>query len=195
VSDQEGLRPEAEAADDATAASPEGVEGERLDGASPDDAAGAAGQEEAREPEPEPEPDFRDQYLRAMAELDNVRKRARRDVAGAEARGIGKAVKAVLPALDDLERAVAAAPEDDPMRSGVVAIQQALVSALGRLGIQPDAPKGEAFDPHRHEAIAQQPVEGAQSGTILEVYAPGYSLRGGDGDEVLLRAAKVVVAA
>ena len=58
------------------------------------------------------------------------------------------------------------------------------------MGIEPDSPKGEPFDPHRHEAIAQQPVEGAETGTIVEVYSAGYRY----GDDVL-RPAKVVVAA
>ena len=64
---------------------------------------------EAAGGEPEPEPDFRDQYLRAAAELDNVRKRARRDVAAAEGRGVARLAKELLPALDDFERALAAA--------------------------------------------------------------------------------------
>jgi molecular chaperone GrpE len=69
-------------------------------------------------------------------------------------------------------------------------VQNELLAALARVGIEPESPKGEAFDPHRHEAIAQTPVDGAASGTIVEVYSQGYRY----GDDVL-RAAKVVVAA
>ncbi len=153
------------------------------------------GDEEAGEPAAAPEPDFKDQYLRAMAELDNVRKRARRDVGQAEARGIAKLAKELLPAIDNFERALAAAesqPEnqDHHLTDGIRLVQNELLAALARVGIEPDSPKGEAFDPHRHEAIAQTPVEGAQSGTIVEVYSQGYTY----GDDVL-RAAKVVVAA
>ncbi len=154
-----------------------------------------AGEARADEAEPEPEPDFRDQYLRAAAELDNVRKRARRDVAAAEGRGIARLARELLPALDDFERALAAAesqPEnqDHHLTDGIRLVQAQLLGALKRVGIEPDAPKGERFDPHRHEALAQQPVDGAESGTIVEVYSAGYRI----GDEVL-RPAKVVVAA
>ena len=144
---------------------------------------------------PEPAPDFHDSYLRAAAELDNVRKRARRDVGAAEGRGVAKLARELLPALDDFERALAAAeaqPEnrDHHLTDGIRLVQSQLLGALKRMGIEPEAPKGERFDPHRHEALAQQPVEGAESGTIVEVYSAGYRI----GDEVL-RPAKVVVAA
>jgi molecular chaperone GrpE len=155
--------------------------------------------EAERKPEPEPaapaEPDYRDQYLRAMAELDNVRKRARRDVSQAEARGIAKLARELLPALDNFARALDAAeaqPEnqDHHLTDGIRLVQTELLAALARMGIEPDSPKGERFDPHRHEAVAQQPVEGTPSGTIVEVYSQGYHYR----DDVL-RPAKVVVAA
>jgi molecular chaperone GrpE len=141
------------------------------------------------------EPDFRDQYVRAMAELDNVRKRARRDVAQAEARGIARLARELLPAIDNFERALNAAesqPEnrDHHLTDGIRLVQNELLAALARVGIEPDSPKGQAFDPHVHEAIAQTPVEGAATGTIVEVYSQGYRY----GDDVL-RAAKVVVAA
>jgi len=141
------------------------------------------------------EPDYRDQYLRAMAELDNVRKRARRDVSQAEARGIAKLARELLPALDNFARALDAAesqPEnrDHHLTDGIRLVQNELLSALSRVGIEQDSPKGEPFDPHCHEAIAQQPVEGTKSGTIVEVYSQGYRYR----DDVL-RPAKVVVAA
>jgi molecular chaperone GrpE len=147
------------------------------------------------EPAPEPAPDFKDQWLRAAADLENVRKRARRDVAAAEARGVTRLARELLPALDNFERALAAAeaqPEnrDHHLTDGIRLVKDELLGALARVGIEPDSPKGEPFDPHRHEAVAQQPVEGAPSGTIVEVYSQGYRI----GDDVL-RAAKVVVAA
>lgn len=147
--------------------------------------------EEAEGDGKEPEPDFKDLYLRAVAETDNVRKRARRDVEVAQARGIARLAKELLPALDNLERALAAAEAqgEQEMTQGIRLVQQELVSSLERVGIVPDAPHGETFDPHRHEAVAQTPVEGAASGTIVEVYSAGYRF----GDDVL-RAAKVVVA-
>jgi molecular chaperone GrpE len=167
-------------------------------------AAAAAGVKQAAGDAPGPdaepgvapaEPDYRDQYLRAMAELDNVRKRARRDVSQAEARGIAKLARELLPAIDNFARALDAAeaqPEnrDHHLTDGIRLVQNELLSALARVGIEPDSPKGEPFDPHCHEAIAQQPVEGTKSGTIVEVYSQGYRYR----DDVL-RPAKVVVAA
>jgi molecular chaperone GrpE len=178
-----------------TAAADASVAQARDDAAEPEPAAVAPA-----EPEPEPaakadETDYRDQYLRAMAELDNVRKRARRDVAAAEGRGIAKLARELLPALDNFARALDAAeaqPEnrDHHLTDGIRLVQNELLSALARVGIEPDSPKGEPFDPHCHEAIAQQPVEGAASGTIVEVYSQGYRYR----DDVL-RPAKVVVAA
>jgi molecular chaperone GrpE len=151
---------------------------------------------EASGPEQEApeEPDYKDKWLRAVAELDNVRKRARRDVGAAESRGIFKLAREMLPALDNFERALAAAeaqPEnrDHHLTDGIRLVLSELLGALARVGIEPDSPKGERFDPHRHEAVAQQPVDGAEPGTIVEVYSAGYTY----GDDVL-RPAKVVVA-
>ena len=159
------------------------------------DAAAPAPDAAAPDAPASPAPDYKDQWLRAAAELDNVRKRARRDVAAAESRGIAKLARELLPALDNFERALAAAEEqpenrDHHLTDGIRLVQNELLSALARVGIEPDSPKGEPFDPHCHEAIAQQPVEGAASGTIVEVYSQGYRYR----DDVL-RPAKVVVAA
>jgi len=152
--------------------------------------------QESAPPEAVPdEPDYKDKWLRAVAELDNVRKRARRDVGAAESRGIFKLARELLPALDNFERALAAAeaqPEnrDHHLTDGIRLVQSELLGALARVGIEPDSPKGERFDPHRHEAVAQQPAEGVASGTVIDVYQAGYRL----GDDVV-RAAKVVVAA
>ncbi len=164
-----------------------------------------ASAEEALPAEPAT-PDYQDLYLRASAEMDNLRKRARRDVGAAEARGIGKLARELLPAVDNLERALQAA-ETATQRSasppaqgtgegsgaqdflkGIRLVQAEFVAALTRAGISIEDPKGEPFDPHRHEALAQSPVEGIAPGIVVEVYQPGYLL----GDAVL-RAARVVV--
>ena len=143
----------------------------------------------------EAEPDYKDQWMRAVAELDNVRKRARRDGAQAEQRGVARLARELLPALDNLDRAIKAAeahPESSnpELIGGIELVQQELLAAFSRAGITRDTALGEAFNPHQHEAVAQQPVEGQAAGTVIEVYEHGYLL----GDEVL-RAAKVVVAA
>jgi molecular chaperone GrpE len=179
----------------------DGTVGERPVSEAQDAPEGAAAEESAAAPEagaeaPAPEePDYKDKWLRAAAEVENVRKRARRDIGAAESRGISKLARELLPALDNFERALAAAeaqPEnrDHHLTDGIRLVQSELLGALARVGIEPDSPKGERFDPHRHEAVAQQPVDGAEAGTIVEVYSAGYTY----GDD-MLRPAKVVVAA
>ncbi|MEA2275853.1 MAG: molecular chaperone GrpE [Solirubrobacteraceae bacterium] len=180
------------AAAEGAAAAPVEVQDEPVEAET--EAAAPVEPEPGRELEPEV-PDYKDQWLRAAADLDNVRKRARRDVAAAESRGIAKLARELLPALDSFERALAAAesqPEnrDHHLTDGIRLVQTELLAALSHVGIEPDSPKGERFDPHRHEALAQQPVEGAEAGTIVEVYSAGYRY----GEDVL-RPAKVVVAA
>ena len=157
----------------------------------------AAGEPEApageAAPEAEAEPDYKDQWMRAVAELDNVRKRARRDAATAEQRGIARLAREQLPALDNLDRAIDSAREQGAPAQfvdGLSLVRSELIAAFERVGIVAYSPQGEPFDPHVHEAIAQQPAEGVASGTVIEVYQSGYRL----GDEIL-RAAKVVVSA
>lgn len=139
-----------------------------------------------------------DEYLalaqRTQADFENFRKRMTRDVAAAEARGLGRLAKELLPALDNLGRALAAAEAegeaDGHLGTGVKLVQDELLAVLKRVGIEPFSPQGERFDPNEHEAMAQQPVDGAESGTVVEVYQQGF--RHG---ESVLRPARVVVAA
>lgn len=142
-----------------------------------------------------------DEYLelarRTKADFENYRKRAAREAAAAQERGVSKLARELLPAIDNLERALAAAgvetPEDDgvahTLSSGIKLVLSELVAALSRVGIEAFSPEGEPFDPQRHEAMAQQPVPGAEPGTVVEVYQRGYAL-----GEAVLRPARVVVA-
>ncbi|MDQ3850807.1 MAG: nucleotide exchange factor GrpE, partial [Actinomycetota bacterium] len=137
-----------------------------------------------------------DDYLalaqRTQADFENFRKRMSRDVAGAEARGMGRLAKELLPALDNLERALAAAesaPGESHLADGIRLVQVELTAALNRTGIEGYAARGDRFDPVHHEAVAQQPVDGAEPGTIVEVLQPGYRLNG-----AVLRPARVIVA-
>ena len=129
---------------------------------------------------------------RTQADFENFRKRAAREAAAASDRGMAKLAKELLPALDHLELALRAAEEHGggDFAKGIRQIQDEMVGALGRVGIQPYSPKGEPFDPAEHEAMASQPVEGTEPGTISEVYQQGYRING-----VVLRPARVVVAA
>jgi molecular chaperone GrpE len=170
------------------------------DGIPPNPAAPAEPAEEdaPAAPAPAEEPDWKDRYLRSVAELDNVRKRARRDVALGEARGISRLAKELLPALDNLDRALAhvgaesadAPSHDAQLVEGLRIVHREIHGALSAAGIEAFDPLGEAFDPNFHEALTQQPAgEGTLPGTIVTVYQAGYRR----GDDVL-RAAKVVVA-
>jgi molecular chaperone GrpE len=141
----------------------------------------------------------RDEYLalaqRTQADFENFRKRAARDAQVAAERGTTKVVKELLPALDNLERAIAAAEaqeadEEHHLTAGIRLVQRDLVAALERVGIETFSPKGELFDPNEHEAMVQQPVEGFATGTVVEVYQQGYRLNGS-----VIRPARVVVAA
>ncbi len=144
--------------------------------------------------EPE-EPDWQDLALRKAAELENVRKQTAQRVQKATRDGMKRVAVELLPALDDFERALAHAEAEEGddehhLTKGIRLVQQQLVNALQRAGIEAYSPLGETFDPHLHEAVASTPTEGVESGTVIEVYQAGYRL----GDDVL-RAAKVVVAA
>ncbi len=139
-----------------------------------------------------------DEYLalaqRTQADFENFRKRMARDVAAAEARGVGRLARELLPALDNLGRALAAAKAEGEasghLAEGVRLVHDDLVAALARVGIEPFSPHGERFDPTEHEAMAQHPVQGAEPGTVVEVYQQGFRQ-----DGAVLRPARVVVAA
>jgi molecular chaperone GrpE len=140
--------------------------------------------------------DKADAYLdlaqRTQADFDNYRKRMTREVRAAEARGIGRLARELLPALDNLERALTAVETSDPdhhLSQGVRLLSAELSAALGRSGIEGFSPAGEVFDPVQHEAVAQQPVEGAEPGTVVQVLQSGYRL-----NESILRPARVIVA-
>ncbi len=136
----------------------------------------------------------RDQYLalaqRTQADFENYRKRVARDAAAAQERGVAKLAKELLPALDNLDRAIDAAEDEDPLLAGVRLVRSELSAALARVGIEAFAPLGETFDPNLHEAVAQQPVEGAASGDVAEVFQNGYRM-----GETIIRPARVLVAA
>jgi molecular chaperone GrpE len=135
----------------------------------------------------------RDNYLalaqRTQADFENYRKRMARENAAALDRGMAKLAKELLPALDHLELALKAADGHEDVVKGFAMVAGELQAALARVGIQAFSPQGEAFDPNEHEAMAQQPSEDAESGTVVEVYQSGYRING-----AVLRPARVVVA-
>jgi molecular chaperone GrpE len=137
--------------------------------------------------------DERDKYLalaqRTQADFENYRKRMARENAAAKDRGVAQVAKELLPALDHLEHALKAAVGHEDVVKGFALVNDEIVAALGRVGIEPFSPKGEPFDPNEHEAMAAQPSEDAEPGTVIEVYQRGYRLNG-----QVLRPARVVVA-
>jgi molecular chaperone GrpE len=153
-----------------------------------------APEEQDATPTEDAEPDWKDLALRKAAELENVRKQNAQRVQKASRDGMKRVATEILPALDDFERALAHAEAEESdehtLTKGIRLVQEQMLAALKRAGIESFSPKGEAFDPHLHEAVATTPVEGAESNTVVEVYQAGYRM----GDDVL-RAAKVVVAA
>ena len=132
-----------------------------------------------------------EQYLRAVAELDNVRKRAQRDIEAANRYGLEKFATELLPVKDSLELAVqnAGSAEGRTVRQGLDATLQLLSRALERLGVKVIDPVGEPFDPARHEAMMTQESATAEPNSVLKVVQPGYELNGR-----LLRPARVIVA-
>ena len=138
----------------------------------------------------------RDQYLelaqRTQADFENYRKRVAREAALAEGRGLTRLARELLPALDNLERALAHAADGDAdpaLIDGLRLVSRELLGALERVGVTPFGEAGEQFDPELHEAVAQQPFEGRAPGEIVEVYQSGYRLAGG-----VIRPARVLVA-
>ena len=135
----------------------------------------------------------RDEYLelarRTKADFENFRKRAASDVQAAQARGKIEVAREVIDAVDNLERALESADGgSESLASGVEMVLGGLRETLSRHGVEAVDPKGEKFDPTKHEALSTQPVEGTESGVVVEVLQKGYAL----GDQ-LVRPARVVV--
>jgi molecular chaperone GrpE len=133
----------------------------------------------------------RDRYLRAVAELDNLRKRAAREVDQARRFGAERLAQGVLPVRDSLEAGVAAAEKagQDALAEGQRATLRLLDDAFAAVGIREIDPRGEPFDPNKHEALSLMQAPNVEPNTILEVIQKGYEL-----NDRLLRAARVIVA-
>jgi molecular chaperone GrpE len=208
--DTEEAAVEPEAGPDETAV----PEGAAASNGEPETERPANGVDDAPEPEPETELERaqreRAEYLelaqRSRAELENYRRRVAADAAGAELRGRSTLAKALLPAIDNLERALLAAGVDpdgkiddgEPLSQevtaqtalaeGIALVYRELCNGLHRSGVESFDPRGERFDPLRHEAVATGASEDAGKGEVLETLEKGYLL-----GEQVLRPARVVV--
>ena len=130
-------------------------------------------------------------YLRAVAETDNLRKRAQRDVEAASRYAIERFAGELLEVRDSLELGIAAGASGEPARlvEGMEATLRLLNRAFEKSGLSVVDPAGQPFNPEFHEAMATQPTADHPPGTVLAVVQKGYVLNGR-----LLRPARVLVA-
>ena len=133
----------------------------------------------------------REQLLRTAAEVDNIRKRAARDVEQAHKYALEKFAQELLPVRDSLELAAASGGTADAaaLAAGQEATLKLLARAFEKFALNVIDPLGAPFDPEKHEAMAMQPSPTAEPGSVLQVIQPGYELNGR-----LLRPARVIVA-
>ncbi|HEX9051875.1 MAG TPA: nucleotide exchange factor GrpE [Anaeromyxobacter sp.] len=130
-----------------------------------------------------------ERLLRAAADLDNYKKRAAREREDVQRFGVEKLVKDLLPAVDNLDRALAAAAPEDPLAAGVRLVRSSLEQALARHGVVGFSALGERFDPAFHEALMQVPTAAQPPGTVVVEHARGFKLH-----DRLVRPAMVGVA-
>ena len=180
---------------------------ERENGAAAEEAAASAApeldaEEHAQQEEPEAPQDplaqaeaQRDEYLdlarRTQAEFENYRKRTASQAAQAGERAKVGLLRELLPVVDNLERALAAAADSEgPLHEGVKLVLNDLQGVLAREGVDALEPVGERFDPTVHEALSMRPEDGTESGVVVEVVEKGYRTR-----DTVIRPARVVVSA
>ena len=136
---------------------------------------------------------LRDRLLRALAEVENTRRRAERRVADAREYGISDFATELLSVVDSLQRAVASAedrtPADAALLDGVRATHRQLLATLGRFGVKRIEALGASFDPNLHEAMAEVEDDSSPPRSVVSVLEDGYMIH-----DRLLRAARVAVA-
>ena len=158
---------------------------------------------EVQAPEPEPtleeqltaeRDELKEKWLRALAELDNLRKRSRREVLDTRRFAHAEVLRPLLDIADNFERALQAmaggeAESAESVRQGVAMIQQGLQNLLRERGVEAIEALGAEFDPALHEAVAQLPSEEHGAGIVIDVVQQGYRF-----GEMVLRPARVVIA-
>jgi len=134
--------------------------------------------------------ELNDTYLRALAEYDNYRKRTQKEKEGMFADGIVKAVTSLLPAIDNLERALTAESKDAEFKSGVEMILKQFITALEALGVKEIECLNKEFDPKFHNAIMHVDDEAFGENEVIEVFQKGFVYK----EEIIIRHAVVKVA-
>jgi molecular chaperone GrpE len=130
-----------------------------------------------------------DRHLRAAADLDNYKKRAQKEREDVQKFGVERLLKDFIPILDNLERALQAAAEDDPLAGGVRLVLRTFEETLGRHGVKPFSALGQPFDPRLHEALMQVVTTDRPAGTVVLEHGRGFLL-----NDRLVRPAMVGVA-
>ena len=140
---------------------------------------------------------LKEQVLRVAADAENTKRRAEREANDARHYAIQRFSQDLLGAADNLARALQAAPRDDAdpavknLVTGIEMIEKDLIAAFDRNGLKRlDPPRGAKFDPHRHQAMMEQPADDVGAGAVLQVMQAGYELHGR-----LVRPAMVIVSA
>jgi molecular chaperone GrpE len=142
--------------------------------------------------------EHKDRWLRALAEMENLRRRTEREVADARLYGITQFARDVVTVADNMERALAALDNElrEKADSGVKALldgveltERELLKALEKHGVRRLDPQGQKFDPHRHQAMFEVPDETVPAGTVVQVVQSGYTI-----GERVLRPALVGIA-
>lgn len=135
--------------------------------------------------------DFKDRFMRALADAENARKRSEKDRREAENYGGSRLARDMLPVYDNMTRALEAAGEDTPkaLLEGIELTMKELLSVFAKHGIERIAPEvGDRFDPQQHEAMFEAPLPGTKAGDIIQVSAVGFMIH-----DRLLRPAQVGV--
>ena len=132
-----------------------------------------------------------DQYIRAHAEMENIRRRSERDVSNARKFALENFSKDLLPVIDSMEKALEVKSDDsavNAMKEGVSMTVKMFIDAISKYGLKQIATIGEKFNPNVHEAMAMQPSKEVEENTVLEVFQNGYELNGR-----VVRPARVIV--
>ena len=132
----------------------------------------------------------KDLFLRTAAEYDNYRKRTTKEREAAFGNGVAHAVEKLLPVIDTLEMAAAAATADENYKKGVTMTLTKAYAVLKDMGVEEIPAQDQPFDPNVHSAMMQQPTEGVEAGIVVQVFQKGYTLNGR-----VIRHAMVVVSA
>jgi len=133
--------------------------------------------------------DFRDRYMRTLADFENFRKRGEREKADFQRYALGSVIRDLLPVLDNFDRALEHAEEGDEFHKGVALIYKQLFDVLQRHGLKPITESGVRFDPNFHEAVIREEDPSVPSHTVTAILQKGYFLH-----DRLLRPAMVKVA-